>query len=173
MRILNYILILLILMVSVNANHIEEIQNKALELKGYDNVETYYNINNWVENNIKYEVYYHPRGVELTWKTMIGDCTDKSMIKKQMLDYHNITNRIVHGYVNDYEKHDWNEVDLEQYAYRLVINNETINIYDKELAIWLKERLGGVLYPANYGWNSIEYLPGFWNKITKRGNGVW
>jgi hypothetical protein len=162
--------------VVVNASYLDEIKEKALELKGYYNVETYYNIHYWVENNIKYEFYNRPRGVELTWKTMIGDCTDNSMIKKQMLDYHNITNRLVHGWVinnNVYEKHDWIEVDFKQDYYIIIVNNETFNIYDKELALWVKERLNATIYTPNYGWYSIEYENMYWDYINKTGIGIW
>lgn len=69
----------------------------------------------WVQQNIKWVFYYHPRDLDVTWRTKEGDCTDMAMLMKEMLELNGITSHIVHGYgtwaiPNKGEqkvKHDW------------------------------------------------------------------
>jgi len=61
----------------------------------------------YVENVIKYEFNWFPKGIDRTWKDKKGDCTDKSMLKQFMYYKMGINSRLVHGYDPKGKKHDW------------------------------------------------------------------
>jgi hypothetical protein len=69
----------------------------------------------WVDANISYKFFWNPNKIEYTWKTRIGDCTDRALLKKYLLSLNNVNSRLAHGYCyinNKKVKHDWLEYDF-------------------------------------------------------------
>jgi transglutaminase-like putative cysteine protease len=91
----------------------EDIKKTAFYLKGVTVNKTVANIDRYVESVIEYKFYYYQRGLTKTWSDKKGDCTDKAMLKCEMLKTLKVPCREVHGYVKigeEYKtKHDWIE----------------------------------------------------------------
>jgi len=71
-----------------------------------------YLIQDSIEVLIWYEFNWFPKGINETWLSGKGDCTDTAMLKKYLADKCNITSRLVYGYIiinGGYIKHDWIE----------------------------------------------------------------
>ena len=118
-----------------------QIRDQALELK------TVENINDWVESNINYTYYRYARGIDKTWKTREGDCTDKAMLKCRMLGYVNISCRLVRGYSY------YDEVDYKEYKRTKWRKHD-----------WFE-------YRVNHTWHTLEYQ--YFYRLDILGYGIW
>ena len=70
-----------------------------------------------VDENIEYKYYSRARGVDVTWRTKQGDCTDKAMVKLELLDIMKVKNRPVYGWSIS-GKHDWIEFEYNNTWYQ-------------------------------------------------------
>lgn len=110
-----FILFLLIPIPLTEAHCVDEIKEKALELKGTNDIDTINNIDGFVEAFTNHTFYWNPRNQCQYWRDHIGDCTDKALLKVTMLESLGIETRLVHGYsINFYPEiyfvlHDWFE----------------------------------------------------------------
>ena len=112
---LKEIIILIILSTSVSANIYTEINDKAIELRKNNTIDTIKAIDEYIETTTHYQYSKYPVGLFNFWKNRVGDCTDKAYLKRELLKDLNISNRLVHGIVltrEGYERHDWVEVRL-------------------------------------------------------------
>lgn len=125
------LILLLLLIPSSYAFYLSDITDKAIDLKANSTIATVYNIDSWIESNIRYQFYYYPRGLRLTWSEMKGDCTDKAILKWKMLNDLGIKARLVHGYQGPY-KHDW----FEYYYKGAWYNMEYSNVTKAGYGIW-------------------------------------
>lgn len=89
----------------------EDISGVAASLRSDDPLITAYNIEGWTELSITPVEYFLPRGVEITWLTREGDCTDKAILMTELLRDNGIPATLVHGYVGT-ERHDWVEAQI-------------------------------------------------------------
>jgi hypothetical protein len=94
------------------------------------NVET---ILTQVMERTEYKFFWNPRGVDITWTTKLGDCTDFAMVKKELLTMMNVKSRLVHGIATG-GKHDWLEYNLN--GTWITDNNGDEIIYKKGNGIW-------------------------------------
>jgi transglutaminase-like putative cysteine protease len=93
----------------------DEIKQLASTLKRDTEWLTCRAVQKWLRENIQYDFYWNPRGIETTWIEKKGDCTDTAMLMVRMLEYLNIHSHVVHGYAiypepnkgNVTIKHDW------------------------------------------------------------------
>jgi len=87
----------------------KDIRQTAHKLKGENLSDTVYRVQNYLEDNIKYQYFWYARGFAATWYQKLGDCTDKAELAMIMYDELNITARISWGYVK-IKDYGWYEI---------------------------------------------------------------
>ena len=169
-------LIILLLSVSNVLANPFEIKQQAEELNTKDYELTYHVIDVWVEQNIKYQFYWFPRDIDITWKEKKGDCTDKAILINRMLSNLNIESRLVHGEAlfnkTNWILHDWIEVRIVRKTYQLIDENRII--WNSNNLKWLENKqsqVGGYILEPVDKWITLENK--YYSEIKKQGEGVW
>ena len=111
-----------------------DLDDLALQLRGSSVEQTVFFVQTFV-SGLDYEFYWYPQNVEITSKTMRGDCTDQALLAVELLRLNGIYAKPVHGFVNETVLHDWVEVlypnpNIKGVSWQPLDNSSIIKIGD-------------------------------------------